>query len=330
MNIRTHLSTIAVLALVTAGANLANAQSPTPVDANPATPPAQTASVQPDQQPVAPAPVPTLATPPPIAPQPAEDVNQAARDPRTLNEKLIPTDFEIREAIDGGRLVGRSKKDFLDVLNPARRSFTYHSGGMLGERRRSTGVAVWVTPGLEAYWRGYIEERSFASDQQRQADFEAVQSEVTAPQRSLTFIVEVGGLVTDHSDDPPQAALDAAYTSLAGTRFVLSDDQDHNFDPLSVAASPHLMTRQSFYDAISPGADHLSANAAFGSPDPSSRQLVLRRKPYSDYAQFYIVTFNAFNPDGSARINRDVHTVTLRIITPDEPKYAVFEVDKMP
>ena len=155
-----------------------------------------------------------------------------------------------------------------------------------------------------------------------------MQAAVTAPQQSLTFLVEIGGLISSHSD-PTQQQLDAAFTSLSGTRFVLSDERGNNYNPSNVATAPRLILRQSFYDGLAGGPDRMS-QTAFADPSADSRSLVLRRKPYSDYAAEYIVTFDAFNADGSARINRDVHNITLRIITPEEPKFASFEIAKMP
>ena len=256
------------------------------------------------------------------------DLNAAARDSRTLNPLLIPTDNELRENLDFGRALGNSKQDFIDLLNPGRRSFDYRKGGMVGEKRRPESVAVWITPDLQARWLGFLESRTFADQSKRDTDFTAMQQAVTAPQQSLSFIVEIGGLISSHTD-PTQQQLDAAYTSLAGTRFVLSDDRGNNYNPTNVATAPHLVLRQAFYDGLSGGPDRLG-QAAFTDPSAESRSLVMRRKPYGDYAAEYIVTFDAFNADGSARINRDVHSITLRIITPEEPKYASFEIAKMP
>jgi hypothetical protein len=325
---RVPLLAAIAMALIVFDAHVVLAQSQAPVDANPAPPPAAApqgtiAPATPDNSQAAPQPGPAGAAPS------TYDLNQAARDPRTLNPLLIPTDEEISDALTDGRELGKTQMDFIDLLDPAGRAFQYRSGGMFGERRRPTGVAVWVTPNLEARWLGFIEEREFATQSQRDADFAAIQSYVTAPQRTLTFLVEVGDVIPGHQD-PTQAELDAGITSLAGTHFVLSDDHDNNYDPDNVAAAAHLLVRQDFYDAISPGPDHMTADAAFATPAGDYRDLVKRRKPYMDYAAFYIVTFNAFNPDGGARVNRDVHTLTLRIVTPDEPKFAVFDVSKMP
>lgn len=348
---------LAVAALLTLTAvGIAHAQ--TPVDENPAPPPSATAPVD-NAPPATPSP-PDNASPPPAAPEtpmppvnsspsvplansssasivttsptaPATstvELNMAARDSRTLNPLLIPTDGDLHDALDYGRGFGQTKQDFIDLLGDARKSFDYRNGGMFGEKRRPESTAVWVTPDLEARWRGFLESRTFADQARRDSDFATMQQEVTSPQRSLVFIVEVGGLISGHTD-PTQQQLDAAYTSLAGTRFVLSDDHGNNYDPQNVATATKLVRRQDFYDALSIGPDHLG-QAAFDDTTANSRALVLRRKPYSDYAATYIVSFNAFNADGSARINRDVHGITLRIITPDDPKYAVFDISKMP
>jgi len=355
-------------ALTLSTANIVNAQ--TPVDANPSPPPPATQPADtapaPPAAPAAPTTAPAPVTAPtvtitpvaPSTPMPAAtgqgqapaptanivtptsgttpttatstvDLNIAARDSRTLNPLLIPTDAELRDALDYGRSLGGGKQDFIDLLYPASRSFDYRKGGMLGEKRRTQSTAVWVTPDVEARWRGFLESRGFADQGKRDSDFATMQQEVTAPQRTLAFIVELGGLIPPHTD-PSQQALDGAYTALAGTRFVLSDDHGNNYNPLDTATTTHLVRRQDFYDSLSSGPDRLGQTAFTDSPANEARDLVMRRKPYSDYAAFYVVTFDAFNPDGSARINRDVHTVTLRIVTPDEAKYAVFDVSKMP
>jgi len=332
-------------ALTLSASPLLHAQ--TPVDANPAPPPPATApavpkvtiAVPPVDQSTAPAaPLDAPASPtvedtaPAVAPvtpnSSTSNLNIAARDSRTLNPLLIPTDNELREALDYGRALGNSKQDFIDLLTPARRSFDYRKGGMVGEKRRPASTAVWITPNIQARWLGFLESRTFADQGKRDTDFAAMQQAVTAPQQSLTFLVEIGGLISSHSD-PTQQQLDAAFTSLSGTRFVLSDDRGNNYNPSNVATAPRLVQRQSFYDSLASGPDRLS-QTAFADPSADSRSLVLRRKPYSDYAAEYIVTFDAFNADGSARINRDVHSITLRIITPEEPKFASFDIAKMP
>jgi hypothetical protein len=320
----------------------------TPVDANPAPPPPATAPAVPKVTiavpPVDQSTIPANETPAPsstavdntpavapVTPTPSAstaNLNIAARDSRTLNPLLIPTDNELREALDYGRALGNSKQDFIDLLTPARRSFDYRKGGMVGEKRRPASTAIWVTPNIQARWLGFLESRTFADQGKRDSDLAAMQQAVTAPQQSLTFLVEIGGLISSHSD-PTQQQLDAAFTSLSGTRFVLSDDRGNNYNPSNVATAPRLVQRQSFYDGLAGGPDRLS-QTAFGDPSADSRSLVLRRKPYSDYAAEYIVTFDAFNADGSARINRDVHSITLRIITPEEPKFASFDIAKMP
>jgi hypothetical protein len=350
-HLRTPLLVIAAALTVSTG-NLVHAQ--TPVDANPVPAPTtspatpSTINTPPTGDQVAPAPAPPSVTITPVNPPPANvaptpvvtapvsptpatsssSLTIAARDSRTLNPMLIPTDSDLQAALDDGRSFGATKQDFIDLLSPARRSFDFRKGGLLGEKRRSASVAVWITPDIEARWRGFLESRTFADQAKRDADFATMQQEVISPQRSLVYVVEIGGLISAHSD-PTQQELDAAAASLSGTRFVLSDDRGNNYNPLSVATVPHLVRRQDFYDALSAGPDRLGPTA-FSEPSADSRNLVLRRKPYSDYAAFYIVSFDAFNPDGGARINRDVHTVTLRIITPQEAKYAVFEVAKMP
>ncbi|MGO8674148.1 MAG: hypothetical protein ACLQVD_22645 [Capsulimonadaceae bacterium] len=312
------LAALSVLALATFSPNIAHSQTAAPVDANPAPAPAAVAPASPGVE----SPASTGSA--------IVELDAAARDPRTLNPFLIPTDLELQQNLDLGRGIGQSKKDLIDVLDSGRRGFQFRNGGMLGEKRRVTGSAIWVTPGLEARWRGFIEGRNYADAGQRQADFDALRNEITQPQRSLTFIVEIGDLIPGHPADPAQAQIDAAYESLAGTHFVLSDDNDNNYAPSSTVVAPHLMVRQDFYDAISPGADHLTAEDAFSSAPQGSHQLVLRRQPYSDLAAFYIVTFNAFNADGAARINRDVHSVVLRIVTPTDTKYAYFDMSKTP
>ena len=65
-------------------------------------------------------------------------------------------------------------------------------------------------------------------------------------------------------------------------------------------------------------------------PTASTARLVKRRTPYADYAAFYLVRFAAFNPDGTARINRDTKTVTLRVLNGDEARYAAFDLGKLP
>ncbi|MEO7719898.1 MAG: hypothetical protein ABIY70_27145, partial [Capsulimonas sp.] len=187
----------AALTAVLLGGNSAHAQlgDNTPVDATPA--------------PLQPAPVtlPGTATTPGGVTTQSSDVNIAARDPRTLHPLLIPTDRELLDNLDKGREIGKSKQDFIDILAPSRRAYQYRAGGILGETRRQTGVVTWVTPGTEARWRGFLEQRNFADSAGRDADFKALETAVTAPQRTLTFLVEISDLFPRQRNkkvpDPP-------------------------------------------------------------------------------------------------------------------------------
>jgi len=306
---------------------------PEPIDAAPDLPvPPAAGEPAPAAPPVAGAPIPPAAPPVVAAPGTGFDATIAERDAHTLNPLLNPTDAELQSFLAAGRAIGDSKDDFLDVLAPSRRAFQFRKGGILGEVRRETGVAYWITPGTEARWRGLLEQRSFADTSQQQADFSALQQLVVSPQRTVTFIVELGDLVQRKKKDPPitQTQADDALSKLTGVRFVLSDDKGTNYNPRDVISPTHTILRQEYYDSIAPNPDKVPG-ASTGVPSPvTATRVVKRREPLSDYAAFYTVTFDAYNMDGTARINRDTKSVTLRIILPEEPKYAVFDLKKIP
>ncbi|BDI32898.1 hypothetical protein CCAX7_49490 [Capsulimonas corticalis] len=261
------------------------------------------------------------------------DVNIAARDPRTLHPMLIPTDREMLANLDAGRAIGKSKQDFIDLLDMSRRAYQFRSGGILGETRRETGIVTWLTPGTEARWRGFLEQRDFADSAGRDADFKALEQSVTAPQRTLTFIVEITDLFPRQKgkkkkDETPIDPA-TAFNKLDGIQFVLSDDRENNFKPLQVYAPTQLIARQQFYDNIAGDPTHVLGSNPFEIANTVSPRLVKRRDSYNDLAGFFVVVFDAFNADGTARINRDTKSVSLRVITSD-PKFASFPLDKLP
>src|SRR3569833_563641 len=120
-------------ALTISTSQFAHAQ--TPVDANPAPAPSTTTAEAPTTAPAVPkvtvaippldtstSTAPTNSTPvntsiSPTATSPTmsstTDLNAAARDSRTLNPLLLPTDNELRENLDFGRALGNSKQDFI-------------------------------------------------------------------------------------------------------------------------------------------------------------------------------------------------------------------------
>jgi hypothetical protein len=324
----------AALPLLTASPTIAQVLQGTPVDnlpiPVPATPrPAGTANTP---SAVTQSPVDANPTPIPSDSGIPQDNSISARDARTLNPVLIPTDAELQNDLAAGRSLGETKQDFIDLLAPSRRPFQFKKGGILGEKRRATAVAAWVTPGTEARWRGLLEQRSFADSQQQQADFSALQQEIVSPQRTLTFIVEIGDLVQRKKHDPPvtKEQADEALAKLTGTRFVLSDEKGINYNPRDVVAPTQAVMRQEFYDSIAPSPDKLPGGALGAPATVTATRVVKRRDPYQDFAAFYTVTFDAYNADGTARINRDTRSVTLRVITPEDDKYAVFETTKIP
>src|SRR5689334_18322076 len=86
---------------------------------------------------VPPAPVP----PAPVA-APPTSAAAAGRDAHTLNPLLVPTDTGLRDGLAQGREIAKEGKDFIDLLTDGRRAFAYRRGGLLGEKRRETGIAV--------------------------------------------------------------------------------------------------------------------------------------------------------------------------------------------
>jgi hypothetical protein len=250
---------------------------------------------------------------------------------------LIPTDLGLHDGLQGGREYGKSSQDFIDLLDQNRGALAYKRGGVLGELRRATAVAVWLTPALEARWRGFAEQRQFASPTARDTDFEVLRSRVTSPQRRLTFLVELGDLAPAPKGKKTIVPLDPdiAAAVVKGTRFILTDDKDNNYDPIPTVgvAGPVLSVRQAFYDDIAADPDRACGDSPLGAATAADHaagpSLMKRREAYGDMAAFYIVSFDAFNPDGTARVNRDTKSLTLRVLMSSGVKYAKFEMDKV-
>ena len=302
---------------------------PAPAPATPVVPPT------PDSAPA------TVPTPPPDSPAtPVAVPDQASasianRDAATLHPKLNPTDLEIRSAINEGRNFGKTNKDFIDLIDGYRMGFEFKRGGIIGEERRPVGVAYFLTPSLEAKWRGFLETREFATNDVRDQNFLTVREHVASADRRLTFIVEILPIIPKPKDGDTPPTPTEELNQLTNVRFVLSDDKDNNYDPISDPEAPRIVSRQLFFDAIAGAPDRVFAaqttsDLPLAPSDNQAGVLVKRRPKYTGPAAFYLVSFNAYSANGNARFNRDSNLVSLRILLPNGPKYAAFQLNRMP
>jgi len=308
--------------------------NPGPVDAQPVpVPPVTPATTDTNATPATPD---TNATPAaPTPPVDASTANIVSRLSTTLNPALNPTDSMLQDDINQGRQFGSSGKDLIDVLNIGSKAFAFKPGGILRQTRRPVGVIYFITPGIEARWRGFLQSKQLATDATRTADFEAVRNHVIAARRTLTFIVEVDDLLKSASDGSSPESIEDAQKKVAGTRIVLSDDKDTNYDPITMPTAPLLVSRRQFYEAIANQPDAvttaLSTDDLPKSTDsPAWSGLVKKRNGYNDLSAFYLVSFDAFNTDGTARIGRDTNTITLHVLGPDGQKYVQYKVIDLP
>ena len=303
------------------------AANPGPVDSQPV--PLAPAPVNPG------APDPNANPAPAPAPVDASSANIVSRLTTTLNPALNPTDNMLQDDITQGRQMGSSGKDLIDVLNIGSRAFAFKSGGILKQTRRAVGVVYFITPGIEARWRGFLQSKQLATDTARAADFDAVRNHVIAPRRILTFIVEIDDLLKNASDGSTPESIDDAQKKVAGTRIVLSDDKDTNYDPITVPTGPLLVSRSQFFEAIANQPDSVVTAL---SPDdlpktsdsPAWSGLVKKRNGYNDLSAFYLVSYDAYNSDGTARVNRDTNNITLHILGPDGQKYVQYKLVDLP
>lgn len=295
------------------------APPPTPLAPMPVT------GVVPDAQ-TQPALTPELTTPLIAAPMPTGDVRNA----KTLNPILNPTDKEIRASIEVGRTFAKKDKDVLDVLDSYARGFSFKRGGILGEVRRPLGLAYALTPELEAQWDGFLEAREFATTATQDADFSTIRNRVANTNRTLSFIVQImpEALGKESGGTSDAAAIKSA---LGSVRFVLSDDNDNNYDSVDPVETPRIVDRRVFFDAIAGSPDTVFSAATMddlplASTAPPGTVLIKPRLKESGLSAFYLVTFNLFNSDGTARVNRDTKFISLRVLMPTGPKYAAFDL----
>jgi hypothetical protein len=326
------LALAALLALTTFGLSHVTALADAAANAGPV-----------DSQPVPLPPAPTNTTPgttvapstTPVAAVDPSTANIVSRLSTTLNPSLIPTDTMLQDDISLGRQMGSQGKDLIDVLNVGGKAFAFKPGGILRQTRRAVGTVYFITPGIEARWRGFLESKQLATEATRQADFDAVRNHVIAARRTLTFIVELDNLIKNASDGSTPESVDDAQKKVAGTRIVLSDDKDTNYDPITVPTGPTLISRRQFFEAIANQPDAvvtaLSADDLPKATDnPSWSGLIKKRNGFNDLSAFYLVSYDAFNADGTARVNRDTNSITLHILGPDGQKYVAYKLIDLP
>lgn len=300
-----------------------------------------TAPVDSQPIPIPPAPAGTVSPLPatgPAAALPTVDpstANIASRLSTTLNPALNPTDSMIQDDIAAGRQMGLDGKDLIDVLNIGSKGFAFKPGGILKQLRRPVAVVYFITPGIEARWRGFLENKQLATDAARTADFEAVRDHVISANRSLTFVVELDDLVKDTSDGSAPETTDDALKKVDGTRFVLSDDKDTNYDPITVPTAPLLETRRQFFEAFAADPDAViqatsTDDLPKSSSTPSWSGLIKKRNGYNNLSAFYLVSFNAFNSEGTARIGRDNASFTLHVLGPDGQRWVQYKLVDLP
>ena len=269
------------------------------------------------------------------APVDTSQANIVSRLATTLNPALNPTDSMLQDDILQGRQMGSTGKDIVDVLNVGAKPFAFKPGGIFRQTRRPVGVVYFITPGIEARWRGFLQSKQLATDATRTSDFESVRNHVIAAHRTFTFIVEIDDLLKSASDGSTPESIDDAQKKVAGTRIVLSDDKDTNYDPITIPTAPLLVSRRQFFEAIASQPDAVVAAVTSDdlpktADEPAWSGLVKKRNGYNDLSAFYLVSFDAYNSDGTARLNRDTNSFTLHIIGPDGQKWAAYKLIDLP
>ena len=257
-----------------------------------------------------------------------------------LNPIFLPSDPALKASVQYGREFAKTSKDLIDLLADERRPLETKRGGLLGEKRRAVSVAVWLTPTLEARWRGFLQQRRYSDSTAQAADLQELHQLVTSSQRTLTFLVEIGDTLYPTNGEAPGgqdilAAQKALFERVRGIRFVLSDANDANFLPLpSPTLTPSILPRQQFYDKIAPDPvllrDPQASSAPVDDDVPGRNRFVKERAAYRNLAAFYVVSFDAFNADGTPRVGPDAKALYLRVITPEGDKSARFDLDKTP